>query len=99
MEENGFDYEEAVIYQTVSSDLSDLKGVDYDLIAFFSPSGVTSLLHNFPDFKKKNNDTCIAVFGPTTHKAALEAGLRVDIEAPKPNTPSMTSAIEAYLKG
>ena len=98
MTESGFDYSEAIIYQTVSSDLSDLRGVDYDLIAFFSPSGVTSLLHNFPEFKEKNDDTCIAVFGPTTNKAARAAGLRVDIEAPKPNTPSMTAAIEAYLK-
>ena len=60
------------------------------------PSGVDSLLKNFPDFKQ--NDTVIAVFGPTTAKAATDADLRVDIQAPKPNLPSMTAAIESYLE-
>ncbi len=97
MEENDYDLTKAVIYNTVPSDLSDLRDVKYDLICFYSPSGVASLLENFPDFKQ--NDTVIAVFGPTTAKAALDAGLVVNIQAPKPNMPSMTAAIEDYLKG
>ena len=98
MEENELDFTEAIIYQTVPSDLSELNGMDYDLICFFSPSGVDSLLKNFPNFDQKKGNTRIAVFGPTTSKAAKEAGFDVDIEAPKPNTPSMTSAIEHYIK-
>jgi uroporphyrinogen-III synthase len=87
---------EAVIYNTVSSDLSDLRDVYYDMLCFYSPSGIESLNQNFPDFKQ--NETVIAAFGPTTAKAIRDAGLRVDIEAPLPNIPSMTAAIEAYLK-
>ncbi len=96
MEENGLDLTKVVIYNTVPSDLSDLREVYYDMICFYSPSGVDSLLKNFSDFEQ--NDTVIAVFGPTTAKAVLDAGLRVDIQAPKPSMPSMTAAIEAYLK-
>ncbi len=96
MEENGLDLTKVVIYNTVPSDLSDLRDVYYDMICFYSPSGVDSLLKNFSDFEQ--NDTVIAVFGPTTAKAVLDAGLRVDIQAPKPSMPSMTAAIEAYLK-
>ena len=77
------------------SDLSDLRDVYYDILVFFSPSGIESLLKNFPDFKQ--NDTRIAVFGNTTVKAATEAGLRIDIEAPTPETPSMTMALEKYI--
>jgi len=96
LKENGYKYTEAVMYETVAADLSDLEDVYYDIIAFFSPSGINSLFVNFPDFKQ--NDTRIAVFGPTTAKAALDAGLIVDIEAPIPNAPSMTGAIEVYIK-
>ncbi|MCP4522567.1 MAG: uroporphyrinogen-III synthase [Cytophagales bacterium] len=94
--ENEFNYKEAVLYKTVASDLSDLADVNYDLLAFFSPSGIQSLLTNFPDFKQ--NNTRIAAFGPTTAKAVREAGLILDIEAPMPNAPSMTGAIELYIK-
>ncbi|MFM2375312.1 MAG: hypothetical protein RLZZ165_409 [Bacteroidota bacterium] len=87
---------EAVIYNTVSSDLSDLKNVYYDMLCFYSPSGIESLFQNFPDFKQ--NDTVIAAFGPTTAKAIRDANLRVDIEAPLPNVPSMTAAIELFLR-
>lgn len=96
MRDNGVDVMESVIYETVSSDLSDLKDIYYDMICFFSPSGIKSLYDNFPDFKQ--NNTRIAVFGPTTAKEARKAGLRVDVEAPKPNMPSMAAAIENYLK-
>lgn len=85
----------AILYKTVISDLSDLRDVYYDILVFFSPSGIESLLKNFPDFEQ--NNTRIAVFGNTTVKAATEAGLRIDIEAPTPETPSMTMALEKYI--
>ncbi len=94
--ENEYDWSEAIIYRTVASDLSDLDDVTYDIIAFFSPSGIESLFHNFPDFKQ--NNTRIAAFGPTTSKAVKEANLILDIQAPLPNAPSMTGAIEIYIK-
>ncbi|MFK7899978.1 MAG: uroporphyrinogen-III synthase [Cyclobacteriaceae bacterium] len=96
LKENDIEYNEAILYKTVASDLSDLSEVNYDVIAFFSPSGVDSLLTNFPDFKQ--NDTRIAAFGPTTAKAVRNAGLTLDIEAPHPDAPSMTGAIELYIK-
>ena len=96
MEEQGIDITESVIYQTVASDLSDLEDIFFDMICFFSPSGIQSLYKNFPDFKQ--NDTRIAVFGPTTAKEAEKHGLRIDVLAPQPNVPSMTSAIQQYMK-
>ncbi|MES2732661.1 MAG: uroporphyrinogen-III synthase [Bacteroidota bacterium] len=96
MDGNGYQLTEAVLYRTVASDLSDLSEVFYDIIAFFSPSGITSLFTNFPDFKQ--NKTRIAAFGPTTAQAVIETGLILDIEAPLPNAPSMTGAIELYIK-
>jgi uroporphyrinogen-III synthase len=96
LEANGIQFAEAVIYKTVASDLSDLKDIKYDIIAFFSPSGINSLFVNFPDFKQ--NNTRIAAFGPTTAKAVKDAGLILDIEAPLPNAPSMTGALELYIK-
>ncbi len=96
LNENEYDWSEAIIYRTVAADLSDLDDVTYDVIAFFSPSGIESLFHNFPDFKQ--NNTRIAAFGPTTSKAVKDAGLILDIQAPLPNAPSMTGAIEIYIK-
>ena len=96
LRENGFNFTEAVIYHTVAADLADLKNVYYDVLAFFSPSGVNSLFVNFPDFRQ--NNTRIAAFGATTAKAVRDAGLVLDIEAPLPNAPSMTGAIELYVK-
>lgn len=96
MRANNLKFSEAVIYRTVASDLSDLSDVKYDCIAFFSPSGISSLFINFPDFVQEG--TRIAAFGPTTAKAVLDAGLILDIEAPHPNAPSMTGAIEAYIR-
>lgn len=89
-------FTEATMYQTVSSDLSDLEDVYYDIIAFFSPSGIKSLFENFPDFQQ--NKTRIAAFGPTTAKAVLDAGLILDIQAPLPNAPSMTGALDVYIR-
>jgi uroporphyrinogen-III synthase len=94
--ENNIQFSPATLYRTVCSDLSDLKDVNYDVLVFFSPSGIKSLYQNFPTFKQ--NDTRIAVFGPTTAKAAEEAGLNIDIAAPQPESPSMTRALELYIK-
>ena len=89
------DWTQGIFYRTVISDLSDLKDVYYDVLAFFSPTGIKSLFENFPDFKQ--NNTRIAVFGTTTQKEAIDSGLRVDIMAPTPETPSMTGALEKYI--
>ncbi|WP_299527099.1 uroporphyrinogen-III synthase [uncultured Lutibacter sp.] len=88
-------WERAIFYKTVMSDLSDLQDVYYDVLVFFSPSGIDSLFKNFPNFKQ--NNTCIAVFGNSTVKAATEAGLKCNIEVPTPETPSMTMALEKYI--
>lgn len=89
-------FSKAILYRTVSSDLSDLKDINYDVLVFFSPSGIKSLIQNFPDFKQ--NDILIASFGPATAKAVKDAGLRLDIQAPMPQAPSMTAALEMYIK-
>jgi uroporphyrinogen-III synthase len=89
------DWKRGIFYKTVISDLSDLRDVYYDVLVFFSPSGIESLLKNFPDFKQ--NDTRIAVFGNSTIMAATDAGLRIDIQAPTPETPSMTMALQKYI--
>ncbi|MGB3182519.1 MAG: uroporphyrinogen-III synthase [Cyclobacteriaceae bacterium] len=96
LESNGYNFTEAIIYKTVASDLSDLEEVYYDIIAFYSPSGINSLFVNFPDFAQ--NDTRMAAFGPTTAKAVLDHDMILDIEAPQPNAPSMTGALELYIK-
>ncbi|GGE38812.1 uroporphyrinogen-III synthase [Psychroflexus planctonicus] len=92
----GINWSRAILYRTVVSDLSHLKDVTYDILVFFSPSGIKSLFENFPDFEQK--DTKIAVFGNTTIKAAKDHGLNVNIKAPTPETPSMTMALEKYIK-
>jgi uroporphyrinogen-III synthase len=89
------DWTPGTFYRTMMSDLTDLKDVYYDVLAFFSPTGIKSLFKNFPDFQQ--NNTRIAVFGTTTQKEALDHGLRVDIMAPAPGTPSMTMALEKYI--
>lgn len=89
-------FTKAILYRTVSSDLSDLKDINYDVLVFFSPSGIKSLMQNFPDFEQK--ETLIASFGPATAKAVKEAGLRLDIQAPMPQAPSMTAALEMFIK-
>ncbi|REE83746.1 uroporphyrinogen-III synthase [Lutibacter oceani] len=85
----------AILFKTVVSDLSNLENVFYDILVFFSPSGIDSLFQNFPNFQQ--NNTRIAVFGNSTVKAATEAGLKCNIEAPTPETPSMTMALEKYI--
>ena len=89
-------YTKAILYRTVSSDLSDLAKIDYDILVFYNPAGIKSLFHNFPDFEQ--NDIKIASFGETTARAAKEAGLRLDIQAPIPEAPSMTMALDMFIK-
>ncbi|MDR0348560.1 MAG: uroporphyrinogen-III synthase [Tannerella sp.] len=89
-------YAKAIMYRTVSNDFSEDEKFDYDMLVFFSPSGITALLKNFPNFAQE--DIRIGCFGPSTAKAALDAGLRLDVEAPTPEAPSMTAALEQYLK-
>ena len=89
-------YQIALLYRTVSSDLSDLKMINYDVLVFFSPSGIRSLLKNFPEFQQ--NETLIASFGNSTAKAVKEAGLRLDLQAPMPEAPSMTMALDYLIK-
>ncbi len=96
LDKAGVNYTNAVFYRTVASDLSDLRDIKYDMLVFFSPGGIESLRKNFPDYVQ--NDTALAAFGPTTAKAVRDAGFRLDIEAPLPEAPSMTGAIELYLK-
>jgi uroporphyrinogen-III synthase len=96
LDKNNINYTSATLYQTVCSDLSDLADVNYDVLVFFSPAGIKSLFQNFPEFKQ--NDTRIAVFGSTTAKAAENAGLTINIAAPQPEAPSMTMALEQYIK-
>ena len=89
-------YSKAIMYRTVSNDFLRDEIFDYDILLFFSPAGITSLLKNFPEFEQ--NSILIGSFGPTTAKAVRDAGLRLDIEAPNPESPSMTAALENYLK-
>lgn len=90
-------HKEVVMYKTVSNDFTpeEVKNFDYDMLIFFSPSGIEALTKNFPDFRQ--GDIAIATFGPSTAKAAKEAGLRLDIEAPNEKYPSMTGALQHYL--
>ena len=89
-------YTKAVMFRTVSNDFAKDEKFDYDMLVFFSPSGISSLLKNFPDFKQ--DDIKIGCFGPTTAKAVKDAGLRLDVEAPTVEAPSMTAALDLYLK-
>ena len=96
LEKHKIVYTKAIFYRTVSSDLSDIAEVNYDILVFFSPSGIKSLLQNFPNFQQ--NDIKIASFGEKTAKAVQEAGLRLDIMAPQPKAPSMTAALEQFIR-
>jgi uroporphyrinogen-III synthase len=85
------------MYRTVSNDFTpeEVKAFDYDMLLFFSPAGIEALMKNFPNFQQ--DKIAIGTFGPTTAKAAREAGLRLDIEAPSEKYPSMTGALQHYL--
>ena len=96
LEESEVKFTRAIFYRTVISDLSDLEDVKYDMLVFFSPSGIKSLFHNFPDFVQ--GETRIAAFGATTHKAVADHNLRLDCTAPTLEYSSMTAAINSYVK-
>ncbi len=96
MEENGIAHSEGVMYRTVSNEFPADKPLDFDLLVFFTPAGITSLLKNFPDFQQ--GDRKIAAYGPQTAKAVIDAGLRLDMQAPTPEAPSITAAIDQYIK-
>ncbi len=96
LEKKKIKFTKAVLYNTISCDLSDLADVNYDILVFYSPSGIKSLFKNFPDFEQ--NNTKIASFGTKTAQAVEEAGLRLDIKAPMPEAPSMTMALEQFIK-
>ena len=96
LKEQKIKFTKAIIYRTVCSDLSDLPVLDYDMLVFFSPSGIKSLKQNFPEFKQ--NSIKIASFGTTTASAVEEAGFRLDVKAPMPEAPSMTMALDQFIK-
>jgi len=95
LDEHKVNYTKAVFYRTVASDLSGTNLNDYNILVFYSPSGISSLYSNFPDFVQ--NSVKIATFGPNTTNAAEEAGLTVDIKVPSPEFPSMTMALDYYI--
>jgi len=92
----GIKWHSATFFKTCISDLSELKNVSYDILVFYSPSGIDSLYKNFPDFEQ--NDTRIAIYGKSTIEAANRRGIRIDIMAPTPETPSMTMALQRYIR-
>ena len=96
LEESGLNYTKAQMYKVCCSDLSNLSEVKYDVLVFFSPTGIKSLIENFPDFIQ--GDTRLAVFGPTTIKSVEDNGLRIDISAPSKQAPSMLMALDQYIK-
>lgn len=96
LDDNKILYKKAVIYRTLASDLSDINIDQYDMLVFFSPSGIKSLFKNFPEFSQ--NETAIAAFGSATAKAVKDAGLTLNLEAPTEKAPSMTMAMEQFLQ-
>ena len=96
LDSKGIMHSDAVMYRTVSNDFSKDEPFDYDMLIFFSPSGVKALMKNFPDFRQ--GDIVIGTLGPATAKAVRDAGLRLDIEAPSAQYPSISSAIDDHLR-
>lgn len=95
LDANKVNYTKAVMYRTVSNDFTPDEAFDYDMLVFFSPQGIESLLKNFPDFNQ--GDIAIATLGATTAKSVKDAGLRLNLEAPNPKAPSMTAALDLFL--
>jgi uroporphyrinogen-III synthase len=96
LDKNNIQHKEVVMYRTVSNDFTEDEEFDYDMLVFFSPAGVSSLKKNFPDFDQK--DVKIGTFGSTTAQAVRDAGLRLDLEAPTVQAPSMTAALDMFIK-
>ena len=97
LEKAGIDFTKAVMYRTVSNDFTPDEPFDYDVLIFFSPSGIDSLKKNFPDFDQDNPPRAIGTFGAQAAQAVRDAGFRLDIEAPNAENPSMTAALEHFL--
>ena len=95
LDEHKINYTKAVMYRTVSNDFAPEEQFDYDMLLFFSPQGIDSLMKNFPEFKQ--GDIKIGTFGPSAASAVKNAGLRLDFEAPTPKAPSMTAALDIFL--
>lgn len=95
LDKNKIQHTEAVMYRTASNDFKPEEMSDYDMLVFFSPAGIQSLMKNFPGFEQK--DIAIGCFGPTTAKAIKEAGLRLDLEAPSAAAPSMPAALDLFI--
>lgn len=93
---NKLQHKEVVMYRTVSNDFTEGEAFDYDMLVFFSPAGVAALMKNFPEYQQ--GETAIACFGPTTAKAVTDANLRLDLQAPTKTAPSMTAALEEFIK-
>ena len=91
-----FSTRKAVMYRTVSNDFAADEAFDYDMLVFFSPAGISALKKNFPDFDQK--EIKIGTFGSTTAQAVRDAGLRLDLEAPSVQAPSMTAALDMFIK-
>lgn len=89
-------HKECIMYRTVSNEYPADQPFDYDMLVFFTPAGIQSLLKNFPDFQQ--GDTKLACFGKATAKAIEAAGLRLDLEAPSVEAPSMPAAIDLFLE-
>lgn len=87
---------EVIMYRTVSNDFTPEEKFDYDMLLFFSPAGINSLMKNFPEFDQK--EIAIGCFGPATAKAVKDAGLRLDLEAPTVEAPSMTAALDMFIR-
>lgn len=98
LREHQIDFTKCVMYRTVSNDFTPDEEFDYDVLLFFSPSGIKSLLKNFPDFDQKGQGISIGAFGTSTAKAVEEAGLTLDFSAPTKENPSMTAALDEFLK-
>ena len=96
LEDNKIPYTKAIMYRTVSNDFTADEAFDFDMLIFFSPEGIKSLMKNFPNFEQ--GDVLIASFGATTSKAITDAGFRLDLQAPQPGAPSMTAALDKFLK-
>lgn len=95
LSKNNLNFTRGVMYRTVSNDFGPDEVFDYDMLIFFSPQGIESLTKNFPDFNQ--GEIRIATFGATTAKAVIDAGLRLDLQAPTPDAPSMTAALDIFL--
>ena len=95
----GLDVTKVVMYRTVSNDFQPDEELDYDMLVFFSPAGIDSLMKNFPDFDQNERPTYIATFGATTAKAVEEAGLKLDVSASSTGARSMPEAIDKFLAG